>query len=128
MSGEWINSNETEQVRALIADLDPNNRILDDLAIDALLDINADNVRYAAADALDAIAISEVLVSKVIRTQDLATDGAKVAASLQARARTLREQADNAADGDIFDLAPAPVGRHTRPEMTWHQHEQAWGL
>lgn len=49
----------------------------------------------AAADALDAIATSEALVSKVMQTVDgLQTDGAKVANSLRTRADSLRRQAD----------------------------------
>ena len=65
-------------------------------------------VKRAAADALDAIAISEVLVSKVIKTQDLTTDGAKVATALHAQAVGLRAQADaeDATDeGGFFDVA-----------------------
>lgn len=96
------------QVRLLTADVaaDEAARILTDDQVQGFLDLNDANVRRAAADALDAIAISEALVSKVIRTQDLATDGAKVAAALQARAAQLRAQAD-AADvdaGDVFEV------------------------
>ena len=88
-----------DQVRLLIADVG-TEQILTDGQVGGFLDLNDANVRRAAADALDAIAISEALVSKVIRTQDLATDGSKVAATLQARAAQLRLQAD-AADADV---------------------------
>lgn len=96
-----------DQVRLLIADVstDPAKQVLTDDQIDGFLEIAASVVKLAAAEALDAIAVSELLVSKVIRTQDLATDGAKVAAALQARAATLRVQA--AADSDdafVFDI------------------------
>lgn len=52
------------------------------------------DARRAAARALEVIAASEVLVSKVIRTQDLQTDGAKVSAELRALAASLRAEAD----------------------------------
>jgi len=89
-----------QQVRLLITDVstDPAKRILTDDQVDGFLELAGGIVKLAAAEALDAIAVSELLVSKVIRTQDLATDGAKVAAALQARAATLRAQA--AADSD----------------------------
>ena len=72
-------------------------------------------VKRAAADALDTIAVSEVLVSKVIKTQDVTTDGAKVATALHAQATGLRAQADveEALDeGGFFDVAeftPWPI-------------------
>lgn len=104
------------QVRLLTADVGTGeNQVLTDLQVGGYLDLNDGNVRRAAADVLDAIAISEALVSKVIRTQDLATDGSKVAATLQARAAQLRAQAD-AQDADVdggleiveFDGLPGP--------------------
>ena len=93
------------QVRLLIADVDTARQILTDGQITGFLALEADNVKRAAAAALDAIASSEVLVSKVIRTQDLATDGAKVATALRAHAQQLRAQADDE-DGFFFDIVP----------------------
>jgi hypothetical protein len=93
------------QVRLLTADVGTGDRqILTDEQVQGYLDLNDANVRRAAADVLDAIAVSEVLVSKVIRTQDLTTDGAKVAAALQARAAQLRAQADDADEAGAFDI------------------------
>lgn len=81
--------------RLFATDIDEANPIFTDAQWSGLLAANDDNARRAAADALDAIARSEVLISKVIRTQDLATDGAKVAAELRASAASLRQQADD---------------------------------
>lgn len=97
-------STDAGRVRLLIPDLslrDPGPIFTDD-EIDAFLAIEGSNVRRAAATALDVIASSEVMTSKVIKTQDLQTDGAKVAAELRARAKSLREQADEGygAEGD----------------------------
>lgn len=109
------------RTRHLVADLDDANKVLTDYQYETFLDLNDGNIRRAAADALDAIAVSELLVSKVIRTQDLQTDGAKVAAELRARAKDLRAQADAAdeqADWFGFDVAYPPLGGRSRPEHT----------
>ena len=113
------------QLRLLIADLDPTRYVLDDEDVAGYLSLHGvdsttaltttttvpmHTVRRAAADALDAIATSEVLVSKVIRTQDLSTDGPKVADALRKQAASLRAQADvdedaaADADGALFDV------------------------
>lgn len=86
-------------VRMLATDLDEVTPLFTDAQIQALLTLEHSRIRRAAAQALDTIASSEALISKVIRTLDLQTDGAKVAAELRARARSLREQ-DDADDED----------------------------
>jgi hypothetical protein len=92
-------------VRLLINDVDPVAPCFTDSDISAFLTFEAGNVRRAAAQALDTMASNEALVSKVIRTQDLQTDGAKVAAELRARAASLRQQAgDFTADGELFGM------------------------
>lgn len=115
------------QARSLTADLDPENRLFDDAQVQAYLDLNGGVVRLAAADMLDAVAVSEVLTSKVIRTQDLTTDGAKVSAELRARARDLRAQHRDAVDADAEGVfTTARVGdRPGPPELT---ERQVWGL
>lgn len=64
-----------------------------DTDIAAFLELEGGNVKLAAAQALDTIADDEALTSKVIRTQDLGTDGAKVAQILRERAQNLRSEA-----------------------------------
>lgn len=89
-------------VRLLIADTatDPADQLFTTEQVEAFLELEG-VVKLAAAQALDVIAVSEVLVSKVIKTQDLSTDGAKVAAELRARAKELRRQvADSEGDDD----------------------------
>jgi hypothetical protein len=87
-------------------------------------------VRRAAADALDTIATSEVLVSKVIRTQDLSTDGAKVADALRKQAQVLRQQADaaDAAEDDGFFDVVDTLPPCRRPELTEPSTSEVWGL
>jgi hypothetical protein len=102
------------QVRLIIADVDEEHFLLSDAQINALLSMEG-RVKLAAAQALDAIATSEVLVSKVIRTLDLQTDGAKVAAELRARAQGLRDQ--DAVDQEepwAIDVIPYDPYAHLR--------------
>lgn len=64
-------------------------------------------LHLAAADAVQALATSEILISKVIKTEDLETDGAKVANALLIHARQLRDQArrlQDAEDQSAFDI------------------------
>jgi hypothetical protein len=96
------------KVRLLIADTDEANPLLSDGQITAFLSIESDRVKRAAAQALDAIATSEVLISKVIRTLDLQTDGAKVAAELRARAASLRQQDDEDDSGEPWAIDVIP--------------------
>lgn len=89
-----------KQVRVLIADM-ATPPLLDDPTLQTYLELQGweDGARWAvkraAADALEAIAVSEVLVSKKIRTQDLTSDGPAVAESLRKLAAGLRTQADD---------------------------------
>jgi hypothetical protein len=68
--------------------------VFTDSEIDAFLQLERGNVKRAAAQAIDTNASNEVLASKVLKSQDVATDGAKAADALRKHAATLREQAD----------------------------------
>ena len=85
------------KVRSLIADtmqLDydesdrPRYRIPDN-QIESFLEISEGKIYAAAASALISIAVNEALISKVIKTEDLQTDGAKLATELRLNARDL---------------------------------------
>ena len=89
------------QVRALIADTSQwdydesgtaRYRVTDS-DIKAFIAIAGDGRIYgAAANALRAIAINEALISKVIRTEDLQTDGAKLATELRLQAKAMDDR------------------------------------
>ena len=114
-------------IRLLIADVDEANPLISTEQLNTLLTTNQGNPLLAAADALDAIATSEVLVSKKIRTQDLSTDGPAVAAELRKQAERLRARADIADEAWAgFDVVDTVVSRR-RPELTEHPID-AWGL
>lgn len=104
-----------DDVRLLIADTDTANRIFSTRQIAQFLRLCGGNVRRAAAQALDVLAANEALVSKVIKTQDLSTDGAKVADALRKQAAELRRQADTGEDDvdstgfEIVEYEPYPA-------------------
>lgn len=99
------------QVRLLIPDVDEDNLLFTDPQVSGFLTLEGESVRLAAAQALDVIASNEAMISKVIRTQNLQTDGAKLAQALMARATSLRQQAaegygDDDAGFAIVDYDP----------------------
>lgn len=113
------------QVRLLIADLNEASFLVDDGMIGGYLKLHRGSVYRAAAAVLDAMATSEVLLAKVIKTQDLSTDGAKVAAELRAQANGLRAQADaedarSGEDDSFMVFVPfAPVRPLEGEEHRW---------
>lgn len=97
-------------VRLLISDVDTTNPTFEDSEITAFLGLAADNVRLAAAYALDTIASNEVLVQKRIKLLDLTTDGPACAKELRAHAKALRDQVDQDLDDNAdFDIAEMVV-------------------
>lgn len=97
------------QVRLLINDI-TGDPVFEDGSISAFLVMEGNNVKRAAAQALDTIADDEALTSKALSTDTGSTNGPAVAASLRDRAKALREQAvyDLGLDDDesVFELIP----------------------
>jgi hypothetical protein len=101
------------QIRLLIPDVDQLGDpadvsvtpayIFNDSQIQAFATLYSNNVKRAAAQAKLVLATSEALISKVIKTDDLQTDGAKLGAELRAQAAELRAQADQDDFSDAFD-------------------------
>jgi hypothetical protein len=98
------------QVRLLINDTRGNDPVFSDAEILGFLGLENGNIKRAAAQALDVIADDEALTGKVISSEGKSTNGPAVAASLRARATTLREQAlyDLTLDDDeaFFQIVP----------------------
>lgn len=115
-------------VRLLLNDVDEPTAVFNDAEIDAFLSLEGDNVKRAAAQAIDTNADDQTLASKVLRTQDLTTDGAKVADALRKRAAALRAQADReddeSDDGAYFEIVP--MGDDCRPELTGYPLPWCW--
>ena len=117
------------RVRALLPDVEQSDfsgegvleYLFSDGHIDAFLAISRGGPRSrvlrAAAMGLRAIATTEGLISKVIKTEDLQTDGAKLAAALFSGAQGFDQQADDTDEEEddwmygfqIVDFQPHPA-------------------
>jgi hypothetical protein len=94
-----------DKVRLLITDTNREKEIFTNYEIDTFLDMEDDDVHYAAALAMETIANSEALTLKVISLLDLKTDGAKLADSLRDGADRMRARSDNEEeDFDIYEV------------------------
>lgn len=116
------------QVRLLIPDTerleDPRDLrrepeyIFTDEQIAGYLAVAGDNVKRAAAYAINAIAASEALTLKVLKTDDKQTDGAKLADALGKRANSLLDEARREEREEVgFDV----IGYCVHPrDWAWH--------
>lgn len=116
------------QVRLLIPDVEqlgdlanPSNPaayIFSDPQIQAFLSLYSNNVKRAAAQAKLVLSTSEALINKVIKTDDLATDGAKLAQELRAQAQMLMAEADKDDTEDSYDSITI-VGNSKAWDNSW---------
>lgn len=90
-----------EQVRLLIPDRDPADQVFTDIEIQEFLSLENNNVRAAAALALETAATNEALRLRVMRVGGDSVDGAAVARALLERARALRASAVAALSSNI---------------------------
>ncbi|GAB2762054.1 hypothetical protein [Nocardioides pakistanensis] len=118
---EYDPATDLGKVRLLLNDV-AAPWVFTDTELQALLDLEG-SVKAAAAQAIDTNATNLVLASRVLRTQDLSTDGAKVADAMRKHADRLRAQAAAAdEDGDGFYFEVVDLDTTTRPEHTvWPQ-------
>ena len=114
---------DVEKVRLLIPD---NEAVFDgeymftDTEIEAYLEVANRNILRAASYALLAVASSEAIISKIIKTQDLSTNGAAVADALRLTAKQLADRADKEDElaGEFYlNVVDYGVGQN-RPELT----------
>lgn len=117
---------DVQKVRALIPDTEAafdGETMFSNEDIETYLEVAGGSVLRAAAYAVYAIATSEALISKIIRTQDLSTNGAGVAEALHKKAEALAKRADaEEASGDVY-YNIVDFGWDERPELT----EWNWG-
>ena len=114
---------DIQKMRVLIPD---NEQIFDgdylfsDNDLNAYLEVANNSVLRAASYAVLAIATSEAMISKVIKTQDLSTNGAAVADALRLTAKQLADRADKEDDlAGEFYLNIVDYGvEQNRPELT----------
>lgn len=110
------------KTRLLSVDVDPANPLLSDEMLNGYLALHDDNPYLAAADALDAMATTEVLLAKKIRSQDISTDGPAVAAELRKQAAYLRGKAADdlaLANQGFFEVISYPSAYAEAAERPW---------
>lgn len=124
MSFTYLTETPEGMVRLLLNDVDEDTAVFSDDEINAFLTLEGGSVKRAAAQAIDTNATDQALASKVLKTQDLSTDGAAVAKAMREHADRLRAQADRAdeqADDDAFVFEVVDVtGPAYGPELTNH--------
>jgi hypothetical protein len=92
--------------------------IFSDPQVQAFLSLYSNNVKRAAAQAKLVLSTSEALINKVIKTDDLATDGAKLAQELRAQAQMLMAEADKDDTEDSYDTITI-VGNSKAWDNSW---------
>lgn len=114
-------STDVGKVRLLIPDRVQTDAFFNDNEIQAFLDLNAGSVKRATAEALEVMASDQAMVLKVISTLGLSVDGTKVSHELRARAKDLREKADQDEAGDeaLFDWAEQGNTVFQQREIVW---------
>lgn len=107
MSFTYDPSTDIGRVRRTIPDRVEEEAIFSDEEVTSFI-TDEGNWRRATALALETIATDQALVLKVVKVQNIQTDGAKLSDALLKRASLLREQADiddnNSEDGS-FEIA-----------------------
>jgi hypothetical protein len=117
---------DVRQVRTMIPDTEAvfdGQTMFTDQEIKDYIAVGNGSVLRAAGYANLAIATSEALISKKIRTQDLQTDGAALANALINKANALFARADKedaAVDGSYYQIVNYGWGTYP-PELTEYE-------
>lgn len=94
--------------RLLISDTDRDVHIFEDEEVNTFLNLTAidgvNDVRLAAAQALDTIARSEALLLKKIKLLDITTDGVALAKELRESASQLREDSNSELGIEVIEM------------------------
>lgn len=119
MSFTYDTTTDRGKVRLMCGDTSSDNQIFSDAEIDAFLSLNDSDLRYSAAQALEAIAANQVYVLKVTQLLDLRVDGAAVARELRQQAKSLRDQSDADASFDVAEMVVTPFNAR---ERVWNEY------
>lgn len=98
------------QVRLLIPDRSGAAYMFEDDELTAFLSLEADDVRCAAALALETMAADEAYIQKATTILEITTNGPAVAKALLDRAALLRSQSAALSTEDEFDWAEMVTG------------------
>lgn len=122
-------ADEIRIIRTLIPDKEAvfdGETMFTDEEIGDFFTAGKNSITRAVAHAVSAIGSSEAIISKIIRTQDLQTNGATLANSFYARAKDLFDQAeieDAALNSEFFEIIDYRQGwAADRPELTELRH------
>lgn len=104
------------KVRMLARDTVEAAALFTDDEITAFLDLQNQDVKLAAADALDAVADNQVLLLKKVKLGDIGTDGPAVAEALRDSANRLRKQVYGEDDAG-FEIAELNTGFESQRQI-----------
>lgn len=115
------------RIRLRISDRDPLNPVFDDDSLNVFYTDEGSNVLRASAAALEAIAINEILVLKVVKNLSLSTDGAKVGDAILKTAQRYRDLAEEQENqlGGSWDIGEMVVDEFTRRERLAKENQRA---
>lgn len=121
---------DIEKMRILIPDSEAifdGQTLFTDTELSNYVEIGGGSVLRGAAYAMIAIANSEAMISKVIKTQDLATNGAQVAEAFRKNAQMLLDRADKEDDaaGEFYIDIIDNVNSYP-PELTEWDNPLVW--
>lgn len=109
------------KVRLLIADTDSVDFIFTDAEIAAFLSMEEDSIRFAAADALDAIASSRARLAKKIKSLDMEADFTDAASNFREQAKAFREIGDDDGSFQIAELVTNHFSARERLEKQFQR-------
>lgn len=121
MTFEYDITTTTGKVRLLIGDTLDSGHLFEDEEIAVFLALGGDDVRLAAAQALETMAANQVMVLKVMTMNGTSTNGAAVAAELRNQAKQLREQAGGESADGLFDWVELATDPFSARERLHHQ-------
>lgn len=111
------------KVRLLVPDNKASAYVFEDAEYTALLALESNDVRCAAALALETIASDTAMTLKVITINGLSTNGQATAAALMARAAKLRELAAAATEAGLagFDIAEMVLDQFSWQDRVYNE-------
>lgn len=117
----WEEPTDVDRLRFLLNDVDDDTHVFEDEELTMALAMESGALKLAAAQVIDVNATNEALASKVLRTQDVQVDGAKLADALRAHADRLRAQhaAETADEDGYFEIINGPASGPELTERPW---------
>lgn len=108
-----------EQLRLLIPD-NATPYMFSDPELEVFLELNDDDVRLAAADAIESLVSQMAMTGRLasVRTDDLQVSEKDTVEWFKARAQKLRDDAAEAANEDFRVVYPFGIREPCRPEAT----------